>query len=313
MGRGRPRHPELLTPRQQEVLDLLREGLSNRQIAQRLGISIGGAAFHVGEILSRLQVRTREEAVRVAQKHRPKRLWGFGGLLGAIGKASPGTLLKLGSAAAIAGGIGSLALLAVGVFISDQRKEDQAYVDCVTGDAAVNPTGVRGQENLRQEFLPTIEDAEAFLCVYLPRVQLPANWQPRRVVTAVRSNSVLAFGRGEWSAGEEAYKYIETYFYNFDRGISVTLMVYPSDLQQRWETGPVCGPAATDLAAVEATEVVIQSSRSTLWAEPSPGGWSTTLSSVCWERANLTILALITSPPSVDVQSEVLPILGSIE
>jgi Tol biopolymer transport system component/DNA-binding CsgD family transcriptional regulator len=60
--RGRPPHPEVLTPREQEVLDLLRRGLTNEQIAERLGISRDGAKFHVSQILSRLGVTTRHEA-----------------------------------------------------------------------------------------------------------------------------------------------------------------------------------------------------------------------------------------------------------
>ncbi|HXK33399.1 MAG TPA: LuxR C-terminal-related transcriptional regulator, partial [Dehalococcoidia bacterium] len=40
--RGRPRHPETLTPRQYEVWLLLREGLTNEEIAARLGISPDG-------------------------------------------------------------------------------------------------------------------------------------------------------------------------------------------------------------------------------------------------------------------------------
>jgi DNA-binding CsgD family transcriptional regulator len=51
-----------LTPREQEVLSLLREGLSNREIAQRLGISIAGAKYHVSEIISKLGVTGRDEA-----------------------------------------------------------------------------------------------------------------------------------------------------------------------------------------------------------------------------------------------------------
>ncbi len=62
MRRGRPPHPDVLTPREWEVLDLLREGLSNDEIASRLGISYNGARYHVAEILSKLGVASREEA-----------------------------------------------------------------------------------------------------------------------------------------------------------------------------------------------------------------------------------------------------------
>lgn len=60
--RGRPKHPEILTPRQREVLELVREGLTNPQIGERLGISTDGAKWHVKEILWKLDVPSREEA-----------------------------------------------------------------------------------------------------------------------------------------------------------------------------------------------------------------------------------------------------------
>jgi DNA-binding CsgD family transcriptional regulator len=60
--RGRPRHPDILTPREWEVLALLREGLTNDQIAQRLAISERTAKFHVSEILSKLGVSSRQQA-----------------------------------------------------------------------------------------------------------------------------------------------------------------------------------------------------------------------------------------------------------
>jgi DNA-binding CsgD family transcriptional regulator len=60
--RGRPPYPDVLTPRQWQVLALLREGLSNEQIALRLGISLDGVKFHVSEILGKLGVTTRREA-----------------------------------------------------------------------------------------------------------------------------------------------------------------------------------------------------------------------------------------------------------
>jgi len=62
--RGRPKHPDVLTPRQFEVLELLRERLTNPQIAERLGISPDGAKWHVKEILWKLDVPSREEAAR---------------------------------------------------------------------------------------------------------------------------------------------------------------------------------------------------------------------------------------------------------
>ncbi len=61
-SRGRPPYPDILTPRQWEVLALLRQGFSDPQIAERLNISLGGAKYHVSEILARLDVSTREEA-----------------------------------------------------------------------------------------------------------------------------------------------------------------------------------------------------------------------------------------------------------
>jgi DNA-binding CsgD family transcriptional regulator len=51
-----------LSDRQRQVLDLIARGATNAQIAERLGITLDGAKWHVREILSRLGVETREEA-----------------------------------------------------------------------------------------------------------------------------------------------------------------------------------------------------------------------------------------------------------
>ena len=51
-----------LTRRQEEVLRLIAEGLTNAEIGERLGISLDGAKWHVSEVLTRLDVDTREEA-----------------------------------------------------------------------------------------------------------------------------------------------------------------------------------------------------------------------------------------------------------
>ena len=57
-----------LTPREHEVLRLLALGLPNKAIARELGISEHTAKFHVGALLSKLDVRSRTEAVAVAAR-----------------------------------------------------------------------------------------------------------------------------------------------------------------------------------------------------------------------------------------------------
>lgn len=52
-----------LTPRQQSVLSLIAQGLSNKQIAHRLQISEGTAKIHIAAMLRALGVRNRAEAV----------------------------------------------------------------------------------------------------------------------------------------------------------------------------------------------------------------------------------------------------------
>ena len=57
---------EPLTDRELEVLELIVEGLSNRLIAQRLGISEHTVKTHVGSIFSKLGVTSRTEAMSQA-------------------------------------------------------------------------------------------------------------------------------------------------------------------------------------------------------------------------------------------------------
>jgi DNA-binding CsgD family transcriptional regulator len=57
-----------LTPREFEVLTLLAEGASNKMIAQRLGISVHTAKFHVGSLLDKFDAVGRTDAVAHAAR-----------------------------------------------------------------------------------------------------------------------------------------------------------------------------------------------------------------------------------------------------
>ena len=54
---------EELTPRESEVLRMLTEGLSNREIAAVLGISEHTVKFHITSIFGKLGTSSRTEAV----------------------------------------------------------------------------------------------------------------------------------------------------------------------------------------------------------------------------------------------------------
>ena len=59
---------EELTARELEVLRLLAEGLPNKSIAQRLGISEHTVKFHMNSLLSKLNAQSRTEAVMRATR-----------------------------------------------------------------------------------------------------------------------------------------------------------------------------------------------------------------------------------------------------
>jgi LuxR family maltose regulon positive regulatory protein len=58
----------LLTPRETEVLELISEGLRNRDIAERLFITEVTVKVHVRNILRKLGARSRAHAVALAKE-----------------------------------------------------------------------------------------------------------------------------------------------------------------------------------------------------------------------------------------------------
>lgn len=57
---------EPLTPRERDVLNLLAEGLPNKAIAKRLGVSEHTVKFHLNAVLGKLGARSRTAAVTKA-------------------------------------------------------------------------------------------------------------------------------------------------------------------------------------------------------------------------------------------------------
>jgi DNA-binding NarL/FixJ family response regulator len=69
-GAGETTSPgETLTAREIQVLQLMAQGLPNKIIAARLGISLHTAKFHVASILSKLGAASRTEAVTLGARH----------------------------------------------------------------------------------------------------------------------------------------------------------------------------------------------------------------------------------------------------
>jgi HD-GYP domain-containing protein (c-di-GMP phosphodiesterase class II) len=67
--RHRPALPRGLTPREAEILDLLARGLSNKEMAERLSVSVRTVSSHVEHIYAKIGVSTRGAAAMFAMRH----------------------------------------------------------------------------------------------------------------------------------------------------------------------------------------------------------------------------------------------------
>ena len=59
-GRGRPPHPDVLTPAEWRVLDLARHGLRRTEIARARGTSVDAVKYHLANISGKLGVGVRQ-------------------------------------------------------------------------------------------------------------------------------------------------------------------------------------------------------------------------------------------------------------
>lgn len=62
--RGRPPHPDVLTPAEWRVAEWVRHGLTNRAIAMRQGVTLDAVKYHVANVLSKLGLHRRSDLRR---------------------------------------------------------------------------------------------------------------------------------------------------------------------------------------------------------------------------------------------------------
>jgi two-component system nitrate/nitrite response regulator NarL len=55
-------HPRSLSPREAQVMQLMTEGMTNRQIAGHLSVTVHAVKFHLASIYRKLGVHNRTEA-----------------------------------------------------------------------------------------------------------------------------------------------------------------------------------------------------------------------------------------------------------
>ena len=70
VARMREKSLAALSPREREVLDLLVEGLHNRDVAERLGISPRTVEVHKARVMEKLEARNLAELIRISQGSR---------------------------------------------------------------------------------------------------------------------------------------------------------------------------------------------------------------------------------------------------
>ncbi len=104
---GRKRHPEPLTPAEQRVLEQVRTGATNAEIAVRLGLSINTVKYHVANMLAKTGLDDRSE---LRQWRMPREGTANWWLRGAV---------ALGGLVAVAA-----AVMAIGLFVGDDGPRD---------------------------------------------------------------------------------------------------------------------------------------------------------------------------------------------
>ena len=140
--RGRPSDPDVLTPAEWRVVEAVRHGLTNRQIAARQGVTVDAVKYHVGNVLGKLGLATRVALKRWTGMARVSALHGKeGGMtaLGSIGQIAR-TVGDIARARAFYGEVLGLPHL--------YSFGDLAFFDCGGTRLMLSPGPVEGQSIL---------------------------------------------------------------------------------------------------------------------------------------------------------------------
>ena len=112
--RGRPRHPDVLTPAEWRVLEALREGGTNAEIAARLGLSLDTVKYHISNMLAKLDLRDRRALASWRAEERPGRLGALFTVPAAVwAVARPIAWVGAGTAAVAGAVVGVVAVVAL--------------------------------------------------------------------------------------------------------------------------------------------------------------------------------------------------------
>ena len=130
-GRGRPPHPGILTPAERRVLDELRRGGTNAEIAARLGVTLDAVKFHISNMLGKLGLDNRHQLAAWRPEPR-RRLFGL--------LAVPATLEPVGRVLVWAG-VAAVAVVAVVLIVlSSVDGSEQQLAFAPTATPAGTPT-----------------------------------------------------------------------------------------------------------------------------------------------------------------------------
>ncbi len=171
--RGRPPHPEPLTPREQEVVDLVAKGMTNREVATQLDVTEPTVRYHLNQVYSKLGIERREDLRQWRQRH-----WIRKPLSGLLGMG----LMKQAVGAVVGGLLLGTATLAIVVVVSLSASTDDnlpqqpeqnssdcglasalipagATVSCVTTQEALQAAMPFPLEDVPLDGTPTLERA----------------------------------------------------------------------------------------------------------------------------------------------------------